>query len=130
MRAFNCKLSGMTIAEVFFTIRNSARAFARAPVLSLALLFTIALGVGSNASMYGFVQGLTHPGSSLDYADRIVSIFKQDRFRAAGPLSRDEYKLLNQGVDAFDWIEAARITPSDIMIGDRSEIVTVAAVMP
>jgi ABC-type lipoprotein release transport system permease subunit len=120
----------MMIAEVFFTIRNSARAFARAPVLSLALLFTIALGIGSNASVYGFVQGLTHTGSSLEYADRIVSIFKQDRFRAAGPLSRDEYRLLNQRVDAFDWIEAVRITPSDVIIGDRSEIVTVTAVMP
>jgi ABC-type lipoprotein release transport system permease subunit len=117
-------------AEAFITIRNSARAFARAPVLSLALLFTIALGVGSDASVYGFVQGLTHAGSSLEYADRIVSIFKQDRFRSAGPLSGDEYRLLDQQADAFDWIEAVRVTPSDITIGDHSEIVTVAAVMP
>ncbi len=130
MRASSFNLSGMMFAEVFITIRNSARAFARAPVLSLALLFTIALGVGSNASVYGFVQGLTHAGSSLEYADRIVSIFKQDRFRAAGPLSRDEYRLLDQQADAFDWIEAVRVTPSDITIGDRSEIVTVTAVMP
>src|ERR1700691_457524 len=120
----------MMLTEFFFTIRKSTRAFARAPVLSLALLFTIALGVGSNASIYGFVQGLTHPGYSLEYPNRIVSIFKQDRFRAAGPLSRNEFQLLQQPVDAFDWIEAARVTPSDITINDRSEIVTVAAVMP
>jgi ABC-type antimicrobial peptide transport system permease subunit len=120
----------MIFTEVFLTIRKSTRAFARAPVLSLALLFTIALGVGSNASVYGFVQGLTHPGPLPEYADRIVSIFKQDRFSEAGPLSREEYALLEQRVDVFDWIEAARVTPRDITIDDRSEIVTVAAVMP
>lgn len=130
LRAFSCKLSGVTFAEVFFTIRNSTRAFARAPVLSLALLFTIALGVGSNASVYGFVEGLTHPGSSFESADRMVSIFKQNRYGEAGPLSRNEYHSLGQQVDAFDWIEAARITPSDIMMGDHSEIAIVAAVMP
>ncbi len=120
----------MMFAEGFFTICKSTRAFARAPILSLPLMFTIALGVGSNASVYGFVQGLTHPGSSLEYADRMVSIFKQDRFGGAGRLSRDEYQLLKPGVDAFEWVEAVRITPSDITIGDRSEIVSVAAVMP
>jgi ABC-type lipoprotein release transport system permease subunit len=128
--AFQLQVAWMMFTEFFFTIRKSTRAFARAPILSLALLFTIALGVGSNASIYGFVQGLTHPGYSLEYANRIVSIFKQDRFRAVGPLSRNEFQLLEQPVDAFDWIEAARVTPSDITINDRSEIVTVAAVMP
>ncbi len=120
----------MTFAQGFFTIRNSARAFARAPVLSLALLLTIALGVGSNAAVYGFVQGLTHPGSWFGYSDRIVSIVKQDRLRDAGALSGNEYQLLDQQVDVFDWIEAARIAPSAVMLGDRPEIVTVAAVMP
>ena len=120
----------MMFAEGFVTIRKSTRAFARAPILSLALIFTIALGVGSNASVYGFVQGLTHPGSSLEYADRMVSILKQDRFGGAGRLSRDEYQLLKPRADAFDWIEAVRIAPSDITIGDGSEIVSVAAVMP
>lgn len=120
----------MMFAEGFFTIRKSTRAFARAPVLSLALLLTIALGVGSNASVYGFVQGLTYTGPSLEYGDRMVSIFKQGRFGKPEPLSRDEYQRLEQRVDAFDWLEAARLKPSDISIDDRSEIVTVAALMP
>ena len=120
----------MRFTEVFYTIRNSAKAFARAPVLSLALLLTIALGVGSNASVYGFVQGLTHAGSSSEFAERVVSIFKYDKLGEARPLSGGEYQLLEQRVEAFDWIEAARVTPSEITIGDRLEIVTVAAVMP
>jgi hypothetical protein len=96
--------------------------------MSVALLFTIALGVGSDASVFGFIQGLTHHSSPLRGADGVVSIFRQDRVRVAGPLSRDEYQMLKDHFDGFDWIGAARVTPSDIMIGDHSEIGIVAAV--
>jgi putative ABC transport system permease protein len=65
-------------------IRRSARAFARAPGLSLVLLLTIALGVGSNAAVYGFIEGLTQPASPIRDTDRIVSIFQQDRFGRPG----------------------------------------------
>jgi hypothetical protein len=115
------------ISRSLLTIRSSARGFVRAPGLSLALLFTIAIGVGSNASVYGFVQGLTHPWSPLG-ADRIVSIFRQGR--EAGQLSHNEYQLLKNRLDAFDWVGAARIAPSEITIGDHSEITNVAAVTP
>jgi ABC-type antimicrobial peptide transport system permease subunit len=111
-------------------IRRSARAFARAPGLSFALLLTIGLGVGSNAAIYGFLEGLTHPASPLKGSDKIVSIFRQDRFRAAGPLSPDDFRLLKTIRGAFDWIGAARIKTRDTMIGAHAEIVTVAAVTP
>jgi ABC-type antimicrobial peptide transport system permease subunit len=111
-------------------IRDSSRAFVRAPALSLALLFTIALGVGSNASIYGFVQGLTHPASSLRGTDGIVSILRQDHSGESGPLSRREYWLLKNDSELFDWIDAARIRPSDITIGDQTEIAIVADVTP
>lgn len=39
-------------------IRYSVRSFARTPSLALALIFSIALGLGSNAVLYGFVRGL------------------------------------------------------------------------
>jgi FtsX-like permease family len=76
--------------------------------------------------VYGFVQGLTHPSSPLRGADRIVSIFRQGHFRELGPLSGNEYLLLKNHLDAFDWIGAARITPSDIDDrGTRTEIIGV-----
>ncbi|MGA2051024.1 MAG: ABC transporter permease [Terracidiphilus sp.] len=111
-------------------IRNSTRAFVRAPALSLALLFTIALGVGSNASVYAFVQGLTHPDAALTGTEGLVSILGQDRSREPGPLSRGEYRLLKNASDSFDWIDAARITPSDITIGGYTKIAIVADVTP
>ena len=116
-------------------MRDSARAFARTPGLSLVLLLTIALGVGSNVTVFGFVQGLIHPNSRATDEDRIVSIFAQDKTHAAGPLTRHQFQLLRSRKDglvgdAFVWIDGARIAPEDVWLGDHSQIAIVAAVMP
>ena len=118
------------LSRILSRIGRSARAFARAPALSLALLLTIALGVGSNAAVYGFLQGLTHPASPLRGSDRIVSIFRQDRFREAGPLSPAEYRQLGSFDGVFAWIGAVRIKPGDAVIDGDPEIATVAVVTP
>jgi ABC-type antimicrobial peptide transport system permease subunit len=97
-------------------------------------LLSIALGVGSNTAVYGFLQGLTHPTASLKGPERVVSIFGQNRFREAGPLSPDEYRLLenSDGVTggAFEWLGAVRIKPGNVSIDGHSEIATVASVTP
>jgi len=111
-------------------IRASARAFVRTPGLSIALLLTIAIGVGSNASVYGFVQGLTNPGLRLKHADRIVSILGQDRFHEPGQLSHDEYLKLKHSSNVFAWIGAARVVPTDIAIDGAAKIAIVATVTP
>jgi ABC-type antimicrobial peptide transport system permease subunit len=126
----NCLQARVIFSKGLLAIRTSARAFARAPALSLALLFTIALGVGVNASVYGFIQGLTHPDSPLRDTEGVVSILGQDHLREAGPLSRREYQLVKHSLGTFDWIGAARITPSDITIGDHAEIAIVADLTP
>src|SRR5579863_3801057 len=124
------------MAAVLLRIGRSARAFARAPGLSSALLLTIALGVGSNAAVFGFLQGLTHPASPLAGSGplagtgRIISIFGQDRYRQDGPLSPAEYQLLTRVPGVFDWIGAARIKPTDAIINGHTEVATVAAITP
>lgn len=46
------------IGDLLRELRLAARSLARTPVLSLALVLTIALGIASNASVDGFVKGL------------------------------------------------------------------------
>lgn len=121
-------LDWVILSRGLTTVRASIRAFVRTPGLSIALLLTIAIGVGSNASVYGFVQGLTNPGIWLRHADRIVSILGQDRFHELGQLSRVEYLQLKQRSNLFGWIGAARIEPTDIAIDGHAKIVIVAAV--
>jgi len=114
---------------VLTDIRYSARKFARAPSLTLALLLTIALGVGSNVSVHRFALGLLKPDSPLASDRRLVSVFGQDSNRAAGPISYREYQSLSSRPD-FEWIAAARISPETIRLAGQSPIMSVAAVTP
>ena len=120
----------MNLLSGFLRLRRSTRAFIRSPGLSLALLLTIALGVGCNAAIYGFLQGLIHPLSPGRNADRLVSIFREDRWGNAGPLTPDEFQRARNNHEVFEWMGAARIGPRSASIAGYSEIATVAAVTP
>jgi ABC-type lipoprotein release transport system permease subunit len=120
----------MALSRAALKLLRSARTFARTPGLSLALILTIAFGVGSNAAVYGFVQGLTQPSSALGLDDRIVSIYNQNALHEAGPFSQSEYERLSELPRTFDWVDAACITPSEVLMGDHTEVVTIATVTP
>jgi ABC-type antimicrobial peptide transport system permease subunit len=118
------------LSRSLFQIRRSARAFARAPGLSFALLLTIALGVGSNAAVYGFLEGLTRPAATLQGTDRVVSILKRDRSGGTVSLTPGDYQKLKSGNTVFSRFGAVRIKPADALIDGHSSIATVAAVTP
>jgi hypothetical protein len=99
----------------------------RTPGMALALLFTIALGIGSNVTIHGFAEGLTRPDSARTSVDRVVSVFWREAYREAGPLSYQQYLSLKSRLDVFDWIGAARVSPRTIAMGGQSEIASVAA---
>jgi ABC-type antimicrobial peptide transport system permease subunit len=120
----------MMFANALFRIRNSLSAFANTPAISLALVITIAIGVGSNAIVGGFIAGLAHPRTSAGTLDQIVSIFARDRFSDAGPLSNSEYQAIRSRTAEFAWVNAVRVAPRDVAINEHSETVTVAAIMP
>jgi ABC-type lipoprotein release transport system permease subunit len=115
---------------LFRDIGYATRKFVRAPSLSIALLLTIALGIGSNVAVRGFVRGLTNPAFSLFSIDRVVSIFGRDAHREAGPISYQDYLSLRSHSDAFEWLDAACMAPGTIRLAGQSEIVPVAAVTP
>ncbi len=104
------------------------RKFVRAPGLAIALLLTIALGIGSNVSVHGFACGLKRPEFPYRSLDGVASIFGSDANRGVGPVSYEEYLLVKQHSDAFEWISAARILPASMVTANQSAIVSVAAV--
>src|ERR1700733_3277818 len=97
----------LSLFSILTDLRYSARKFVRAPALSLALLLTIALGIGSNVCVRRFALGLTRPDSPLGSDDRIVSIFEGE----TGALSYQDYLWLGGHADLFEWIGAARVVP-------------------
>jgi hypothetical protein len=115
---------------MLFNLRYSARSFTRRPGLALALLFTIALGIGSYVSVHGFVRGLTKPSSPLGSLDRLVSVFGRDAHGETGPLSKQQYLYAKSRHDVFPWLGAARVSPGTVTVAGQTAFVPVAAVTP
>lgn len=89
-------------------------------------MLTIALGIGSNVSVDGFVRGLTKSNSPLTSIPGLVSIFGQDAHREISPLSYQEYRLLSSNRNTFEWIGAARVSPVSMVTADESSVVSEA----
>jgi predicted permease len=102
----------------------------RTPALALTLVLTIALGIGSNASVHGFIRGLITHAPPIPGIESVVSVFAADQQRAPGPVSYEEYLSLNDLAGTFEWIGGARELQSTIGLADRSAVMTVAAVTP
>ncbi|PYT32960.1 MAG: hypothetical protein DMG57_00010 [Acidobacteria bacterium] len=126
-RVSGCKIERV-LSRMLFSLRYSARSFIRRPGLALALLFTIALGIGSNVSVHGFVQGLTRPSFPLTSLGRVVSVFGRDAHRETGPLSYREYLAAKSRLGVFQWLGAARVLQGTVTMGGQTAIVPVAAV--
>ena len=109
-------------------LRYSARSFARTPAVTAALVLTIALGIGSNASVYGFVRGLIARDTPLTAVDRVVSLYGRDAHGDANPLSYSDYLSLHNDRASFEWLGLARELQGTVVHGDRSAIMAVAAV--
>jgi putative ABC transport system permease protein len=102
----------------------------RSPGVALTLLLTIALGIGSNAAIAGFVRGLVTYDLPIQDIDQIVSVFARDAEDAFGPLAYGTYRSIRSQSDAFERLGAARQTRRSIMVGDRSAVMSVASVTP
>jgi ABC-type antimicrobial peptide transport system permease subunit len=76
-------MPGLVIANFIRELRYSARSFARTPVWTLSLVLTIALGIGSSASVDGFVRGLAAIDTGgADFADGMARIARLLRVAA------------------------------------------------
>ena len=73
---------------------------------------------------------MTRSDSPIANRDRVVSIFRRDAHREAGPLSYQDYRSVKSRDDAFEWIGAARILPSTVIIAGESQVMSVARVTP
>ena len=110
------------------SLHYSARSFARTPTVATALVLTIAIGVGSNAAVYGFMRGLVAPAMP-DAARGVYSVFTREAGREVTPLSPNDFRSLQSNVRDFEWLGAAREFQSTVET-DHEEILTVAAVTP
>ena len=111
-------------------LRYSARSLVRSPGLALALLLTIAIGVGSNAAVFGFVRGLVTRDIPLAHRDRLVSVYARQADSGFGPLSFDEYRSLTDQAASFEVVGALQESHATVVLGDRMSIRSLAIITP
>src|SRR5687767_11009294 len=105
---------------VWADLRYSARSLTRTPALAVTLVLTIALGIGSNASVVGFVRGLVTRDLPVRGLDTVVSLFARDAQSALGPVSYEAYLSLKAQREAFESLGAAREPQGSIVLDGRS----------
>jgi putative ABC transport system permease protein len=115
---------------VLADLKYSARGFARAPGLTVALLFTIAVGIGSNAALLGFVRGTVGRDLPIPDIDRMFSLFARDEEDAFGPVSHDGYQLLQAQLGAVARLGAARESQSLVQRRGRPQVMSIATITP
>jgi putative ABC transport system permease protein len=83
-------------------VRHAWRTWRRTPVLALAAILTLALGVGANTAVFSVVHGVLLRPLPYPDADRLVEVFEDNTRAGGGPFFR--VALPNY----LSWVERAR----------------------
>lgn len=106
-------------------VRYAAQSLGRSPGLAAALLLSIALGIGSNAAVAGFVRGLVSRDLPVPHAERLVSLVGRGAQDGIAPLALADYRaLLADG--PFERLGAVFERRTQVIIAGRPSLRTVA----
>jgi ABC-type antimicrobial peptide transport system permease subunit len=118
------------LSDVLNDLRYSARSLLRMPAWTVTLILTIALGIGSSASVQGFVRGLMSSRMPIAGIDRLVSVFAIDESGNARPVPPADVATLAARTDLFEVLAAVRETHQRVSIGARQSLMAVAEFTP
>ena len=90
------------VATLVQDVRHAWRTWRRTPILAVAAILTLALGVGANTAVFSVVHGVLLRPLPYPDADRLVEIFEDNTRVGGGPFFR--VSLLNY----LSWVERAR----------------------
>lgn len=99
-------------------LRYSLRGLARSPGLTSALVLTIALGIGGNAIVYGFIRGSLEQRTVVRNPAHVVSVFRHDPQGGFLPLSASEVEAIAHAADS----SAAPLESAGAVREDRDEV--------
>ncbi len=99
-------------------LRHAWRMWRRTPVLALAAILTLAIGVGANTAVFSVVHGVLLRPLPYPDADRLVEVFEDNTRAGGGPFFR--VSLLNY----LSWVERARSFAALAALSGRDLTVT------
>lgn len=111
-------------------LRYAIRAFARRPAFAIALIASVALGIGGNSVVLGFMKGLVTRPMPLPEAPGVAVTVLAQRGDGLGLLSPQDVALVVQQTDLFDTVIALLETRNPVRLEGRSSIASVAWASP
>jgi len=111
-------------------VRYSLRSFSTSPAVASAVVLTLAIGVGSNAAVFGFIRGVFFPTVPFADPQRVVALFPADPPGQVGLWSYTDYAALRSRAARLEAVAAARQYRAAVKIGDLTVWRSVADVTP
>lgn len=104
-------------------VRYGFRMLRRDPGFSILAILCLTLGIGANAAVFSWVEGLLfRPYPMVAHQDRLVALAGTSRGEAdLTPLSWPDFLDLQGSCALFDSFFVTKITGSTLSIGDRAE---------
>ncbi|HTP69771.1 MAG TPA: ABC transporter permease [Dongiaceae bacterium] len=107
-------------------LKVGARMLWRRPGFSIPAIFCLALGIGANAAVFSWVEGiLFRPYPEVAHQDRLMALAGSARGESgATELSWPDFLDLEKNCTLFDSFVVTKITGTTLSIGERAERTT------
>jgi hypothetical protein len=111
-------------------LRYSVRSLARTPLLTAALLATVAVGAGTHATVESFLNGVFAGNPAWSSGRGVVGVYWRDETGRFVPMSRQRYEALAAGTTAFAALAAFRESRATVGVADRETWVPAVRATP
>jgi len=105
-------------------LRFALRMLRRSPGFSLLAIFCLTLGIGANAAVFSWMEGLLfRPYPLVANQERLVALTGTTQADRTG-LSWPDFLDLQRNCKLFDAFFVSKITGTTLSLGDRAQVVT------
>jgi putative ABC transport system permease protein len=111
------------LEEFAMDLRIGFRMLARSPGFSVLAVLCLTLGIGANAAVFSWTEGLLfRPYPAVAHQERLMALTGTARGEAdPTALSWPDYQDLEKNCTLFDGFFVSKITSTTLSIGDRAE---------
>src|SRR5439155_3882773 len=120
-------MGGQELGRSFLQdLRFGFRMLRRSPGFSLLAILCLTLGIGTNAAVFSWVEGiLFRPYPAVTHQERLLALGGTAPGEARGtPISWPDFLDLQRSCTLFDAFFVTKIMGTTLSIGDRAEVTT------
>jgi macrolide transport system ATP-binding/permease protein len=121
---------GLPMIEVLWQdVKFGYRMLRRNPGFSMLAIFCLTLGIGANASVFSWVEGiLLRPFPLVAHQERMMAVTGTSRGAGRDDVSWPDFQDFQKNCTLFDAFIVDRITGTTLSIGDRAQRSTMSVV--